>query len=511
MKPNFKVRITILVIIGLFLFLSSLTCINPYFKTENDKNKGYTEEFISKNIKSSISSAVSGVIHIDNNWTEAKGIGICTGEGTYFNPYVIQDWVIDGSGIGACILIENSDVYFRLENCTVFNSGKSSLGINLYNVNNSQITNNNCSTKYNGINLFYSNNNTISGNTANGIPYSDGIYLFHSDYNIISGNAANNCSRDGIHIDCSKYNTFIDNEMNECGLGLDTYLLGPIEDLSSHNIDTTNLVNGKPLYYYANEVNLGSDNFTNAGQVILVNCNESLISNLKTSIGISLRSSNDNIITYNDDGIYLENSDDNLISENTARIDLENSDNNNILDNAFYKDTGGWTGISLAYSYNNAITGNIANSNSYGIKLRYSNNNIITENRANYNHLGIFLFHSVENLISGNILNKNLIGIGIYYDSDKNTISRNTANNNDECGIYLFDSDHNIISGNTLEGNEICIKELACRNNIFFNNGSCFYRNILFQIIPLLSIVGIGIVIAILTTSLIKTKRKKAL
>ena len=40
-------------------------------------------------------SEVSGKIHIDNNWTDAKDAGICTGNGTYSEPYVIEDLVID--------------------------------------------------------------------------------------------------------------------------------------------------------------------------------------------------------------------------------------------------------------------------------------------------------------------------------------------------------------------------------------------------------------------------------
>lgn len=39
--------------------------------------------------------AVSGKIHIDNNWTAAKSAGICTGNGTYSEPYVIDDLMVE--------------------------------------------------------------------------------------------------------------------------------------------------------------------------------------------------------------------------------------------------------------------------------------------------------------------------------------------------------------------------------------------------------------------------------
>ncbi|NHJ19454.1 MAG: hypothetical protein EAX91_00825, partial [Candidatus Lokiarchaeota archaeon] len=37
-------------------------------------------------------SAVSGKIHINSNWSTAKAAGICTGKGTYSDPYVIEDF-----------------------------------------------------------------------------------------------------------------------------------------------------------------------------------------------------------------------------------------------------------------------------------------------------------------------------------------------------------------------------------------------------------------------------------
>jgi len=73
-------------------------------------------------------SKISGPIYINDvnpsfNWSVAKGAGKCTGNGTYSEPYVIEDYVIDVGGSGSCIWIENSDVYFIIENCTLYNSG----------------------------------------------------------------------------------------------------------------------------------------------------------------------------------------------------------------------------------------------------------------------------------------------------------------------------------------------------------------------------------------------------
>ena len=93
---------------------------------------------------------------------------------------------------------------------------------------------------------------------------------------------------------------------------------------------------------------MGPSDFINAGQVILVNVNESTISSLN--------------ISYSDSGISLYYCNNNEISGNTANY---NNDH----------------GISLTYCNNNNISGNTANNNTgYGIYLITSHNNTITEN-----------------------------------------------------------------------------------------------------------------------------------
>ena len=59
------------------------------------------------------------------------------------------------------VQIENSSLPFKIENCTLYNSGAySCAGILLLYVNNSKLINNTCSSNEWGIALEYSNNNT---------------------------------------------------------------------------------------------------------------------------------------------------------------------------------------------------------------------------------------------------------------------------------------------------------------------------------------------------------------
>jgi parallel beta-helix repeat protein len=137
------------------------------------------------------------------------------------------------------------------------------------------------------------------------------------------------------------------------------------------------------------------------------------------------------------------------------------------------------TGISLYYCNNNTISGNTANYNNYiGIYLRYSdNNNIISGNSANNNIAnGIWLISSNNNIISGNTANNNIAnGIRLSV-SDNNDIMGNTINNNYN-GIYLKFSDSNTISGNIVNKHSrygIYFRDHCDNNNIYLN---CFTNN----------------------------------
>jgi parallel beta-helix repeat protein len=316
MKLRTKKTKVLFLLTLLILFLFS-----GIFNSRFSKNIITNNNYLEFNEKDQIQINLSGFwnltgspIFIDDsdtnyNWSKtAAENDWCSGSGSWTDPYVIENVTIDGQGSGNCIEIKNSNTYFIVQNCSIYNSGSplGNAGIKLDIVDNGKIINNNCSdNNYCGIHLWHSNNNTLSGNTAN----NNGYY--------------------GIWIDCGNKNTLLGNTMNFCGISLDGSLL----ELASHSIDDTNLVNNKPLYYYTNEVHLGPDNFTNVGQIFLINCCNSIISGINISDG----------------------SDNNTLSGNTA--------NNNKI------------GMILSVSNNNTLSGNTINNNSYGILLISNNNN----------------------------------------------------------------------------------------------------------------------------------------
>ncbi len=388
------------------------------------------------------------------NWTWAVSQSWCSGSGTWSDPYVIDNLIINGFGMVNCIEIINSNSFFIIQNCILYNGNDH--GITLENVNNSRLINNNCSDNVgeNGISLFDGcNNNTISGNTASGNNYV-GIYLYdYCDNNTISGNTVNDNNNEGIYLysDCD-YNKITGNTVNGNNYGI--YF-----DTECDN----NTISG-------NTVN----NNTYEGIYIYDECDNNKISG--------------NTVNDNDhDGIYLEidcdynNITGNIVNGNTDYgIYLYSDCHNNTISGNTVNDN--YDGISLGNSCdNNFIGGNTANGNDYGIYLNYNcNYNSITGNTANGNsNDGMYIYDLCSfNNITGNTINNNeLDGIEIDECHD-NIISENTINYNGEIGIYFYyRSLNNTISGNTISYNldiGIYLKDQSdfnnFTNNVLYNN-----------------------------------------
>jgi parallel beta-helix repeat protein len=227
------------------------------------------------NNESLILSTITENIHIDNNWSAAKTAGICSGEGTPSEPYVIEDLIIDGQINRSCILIENSNVYVRIENCTVFNSEKSiESGIALKNSEKVTIINNDCSNNFHGIYIWESKSISILANTIINCSYAIrfssshhnvisenilkkaqyGIYLGGSDFNVVSDNVANENRQRGIDLNRAHNNTIIGNTANN-----------NIEGICLFHADN-NLITKNIVYY--NEVAAISITSSNYNQII---------------------------------------------------------------------------------------------------------------------------------------------------------------------------------------------------------------------------------------------------
>ncbi|MFX1494560.1 MAG: NosD domain-containing protein, partial [Promethearchaeota archaeon] len=251
-------------------------------------------------------------------------------------------------------------------------------------------------------------------------------------------------------------NKFNGNVMEGCGF------YSQYSHFLSNTIDTTNLVNGGHLYFYLNSTGLDNDDLSNAGQIYLINCNNSIISNLDLSDGsvsISLTNCNNIEISHNNLssnnwwGIELSTCDKisiigNIINENhdgiegglTNSIILENDVNENYMD-----------GIAIGGHNNIIIRNNIKNNGYRGLDIRFfCENNTILDNNIENNVFGAFLVNSFSN-ISENVISGN-IDTGLYLGggSNNNTIFLNFFRDN---GVHIDDNGLNNRWNNSEIGN----------------------------------------------------------
>ncbi|MBY9002710.1 MAG: right-handed parallel beta-helix repeat-containing protein [Candidatus Lokiarchaeota archaeon] len=316
-------------------------------------------------------SKVSGRIHVDGNtdWILLKNAGECTGSGTPSDPYIIQDLIIDGGDIGNCIEIENSNMYFKIENCTVYNSGGNLYaGIYFNNVENGHLINNNCSLNQNGIYLYHGSDNVILNNSANN-NNDNGIRLEQSTNNMISGNIVEYNTNGGIY-SVGAYNTISGNTVNYNGYWEIFVFFGDYSNISDNKAHA--------IILYLSDYNIIVDNTVS-----------------------------------NNNGIYLWSSNNTSIFNNTAKSN--------------------YNGINIAGSNNNKISNNTITENSNnGIILEDSDDNIITNNTIISNSYGVNVLSSYGNRISSNVINNNGIGINLDGDSTCNEVSNNEFNGNGE-------------------------------------------------------------------------------
>jgi parallel beta-helix repeat protein len=251
------------------------------------------------------------------------------------------------------------DLRFSSINIISKNNLTNNTGVGIYlsdSSSNNIISNNNITNHNQGIVIYaISSDNTIIGNNIINNGFS-GIALHDSNNNAISGN---NITRSlyGIHVGGSS-NVFSGNMLSDNKYNFE--VIGDLwsdwaSNLASHSIDTTNLVNGKPVYYIVNQKDFVISPATHpkVGYLALINCINITVENLTlTSNGEGLLLSNtncskmmDNNVTNNGYGIVLVNSSDNVVPRNNIINNqrglsiLYSGENNAVYHNNFVNNT----------------------------------------------------------------------------------------------------------------------------------------------------------------------------
>lgn len=312
-------------------------------------------------------------------------------------------------------------------------------GIDLYESTDNNVSHNLVIDNNNGINLYYSTDNTIGFNEL--LNKYIGLFLGESSNNMINNNSVLN-NINGIYLKESSCNSLRNNNMtdNEINFGV----MGSSLAHFSQDIDTSNTVDCKAVYYWLNQKD--KEIPVDAGYVAVVNSTNIIVSDLN--------------LTNNAHGVLFAFTTESLIenvntSNNTYGIYLYSSSNNNVVDNTVNSKSK--RGIQLISSINNTISNNLVTNNFIGVGLWLSaENNAINNNtisNGTVRGVGLYLDYSGNNTIANNSITNNENG-AIVYQSNGNTLLRNVALDNKNDGISLSYSGGNTLRENNMTGNK---------------------------------------------------------
>lgn len=240
------------------------------------------------------SSHDRGPIRIASEEEFTKENGVTGGSGAEEDPYIIEGWRIDSSGIeygseSAGILIKGTSSHFIVRNVSV--EGPNVAGILLKNAANGRIENSTIVSHYEGIGVHDSVRCRIIGNwvvscfTGMSISRVDSVFIEENRFD--DENAEGTISmamRIGIRIGGSDFAnvTISGNEFAGNGLEFADYEIPVNGNSSGLTITLDNTVNGRPIYFFESHSQFTLCN-EQVGQLILLNCDNASISGLVIS------------------------------------------------------------------------------------------------------------------------------------------------------------------------------------------------------------------------------------
>jgi len=229
-------------------------------------------------------------------------------------------------------------------------------------------------------------------------PWETGALRVYQSYNVTIKN--NIIMNNFIGICVYKSNGCIlrNNAMYGCNIAL----WGPTIDSYLHDIDSSNLANGMPIYYYKNCKGITISGY--AGEVFLINCTNCTISNIEL-----IDVTNGMQVCYSKD-VLIEN---NTITDiQSTAIHFDHSNHNTVRNNVLLRHKH-LDFIFLDYSKYNTFENNIINGNAAAITLmRNSNYNRVFKNDLSSKNIQSMIIDSsnwnqiICNNINGSFIKK---------------------------------------------------------------------------------------------------------
>jgi parallel beta-helix repeat protein len=166
--------------------------------------------------KSELRIKADSPIWINDN-DDLKSIA-SSGNGSQILPYIIENYVINGSASPHGIQISNTNVHFIIRNCTINQTMVGGGGIRLWHVLYGQIFNNTILNAYTGISVESSNYTTIYNNSIAG--GDEGMQVYFCNHLSIHNNSLN-CNNDtGIHLWATSNTTISFNNISYSSTGM---------------------------------------------------------------------------------------------------------------------------------------------------------------------------------------------------------------------------------------------------------------------------------------------------
>jgi len=265
----------------------------------------------------------------------------------------------------------------------------------------------------------------VSG--AKGVTISE-VTTLHNYHGMFLYNAANATLRNNF-ITGNTYNFGI------YGYGLEEFI---------HDIDSSNLVDDRPAYYWVNKHNKQVP--FNAGYVAVVNSTDIIVKDL--------------ILSKNFDGVLFAYTVNSFIenvnaSDNYFGIHLTYSNNNKAHSNTLMNNDAG---VYLDGSVSNNVDANMLMNNEHGIHSYYSKDNTIDFNKLLNNNFGLYIEKSNNNTVNSNEVSNDTYGL-FFENSSYNVLRNNNMTRNNYnfgvVGVHLVHFVHDIDISNTIDGNPV--------------------------------------------------------
>lgn len=285
----------------------------------------------------------------------------------------------------------------------------------------------NCSLKGSkaDIEIIHSSNNFISNCCLD-----EGSLLIRDSWdNIISScKIFDNINEGGIGIQISYSTncTFRNNSLENLGIIFNVNFLYEYY----HDIDTSNTIDGKPIYYLLEECNREFNATMDIGYIGLISCKNITVKNISLYSAV-----------------------------------IGNTSSTTIKDCSFYQN---FYGVDIGLSMNNLVT-NCDFSIYNPVRIFKSSNNIISDCKmligSEYG-FGVYIdYYSSNNIVSNCSISNFDVGILIGGESHNNTVVGCNISYNDQCGIWVSSS-NNIVYHNNLLYNTLNALD-GDKNNIW--------------------------------------------